>query len=417
MFTATAMCAPTRQQLYTGLFPIRNGAYPNHSRVYDEVRSLPHHLAALGYRVGLHGKQHFNPASSYPFEILQEHDEHPLQLNEQALKAFITRDTAQPWCLIVASREPHVAWNTGDRARYSADNLTVPPYLIDSPETRDVLVRYYAEITYLDQQLGRCVSMVEAAGVRENTIVIFTSEQGAQFPFGGKWTCHDNGLKTAFIIRWPGMIAPGTRTQAMKQYVDVLPTLLEAAGGEPGSMNAGRPDRYGRQGFDGASFLQVLRGRTDHHRDYVFGVHTTRGIINGSASYPIRSARSHQFKYIRNLNHEATFYNLESTVPDKLLFSWRRLGERDSAIAARVRLYQYRPAEEFYDIQQDPYELNNLADDATYNDEKRQLQVELDRWIRQQGDEGIDAELKANERQGANGNRRWKPYNPDTAIQ
>jgi len=51
MFTATAMCAPTRQQLYTGLFPVRNGAYPNHSRVYAGTKSVVHHLKALGYRV------------------------------------------------------------------------------------------------------------------------------------------------------------------------------------------------------------------------------------------------------------------------------------------------------------------------------------------------------------------------------
>ena len=60
-FTATAMCAPTRQQLYTGLFPIRNGAYPNHSSVYPETRTIVHHLRELGYRVGLAGKKHFGP--------------------------------------------------------------------------------------------------------------------------------------------------------------------------------------------------------------------------------------------------------------------------------------------------------------------------------------------------------------------
>ena len=70
MFTATAMCAPTRQQLYTGMFPVRNGAYPNHSRVYDGVKSLVHYLRDLDYRVGLIGKTHFNPPESYPFEFI-----------------------------------------------------------------------------------------------------------------------------------------------------------------------------------------------------------------------------------------------------------------------------------------------------------------------------------------------------------
>ena len=70
MFTATAMCAPTRQQLYTGIYPVRNGAYPNHSRVYDGVKSLVHYLKELGYRIGIIGKRHFGPRESFPFEAV-----------------------------------------------------------------------------------------------------------------------------------------------------------------------------------------------------------------------------------------------------------------------------------------------------------------------------------------------------------
>ena len=68
MFTSTAMCAPTRQQLYSGMYPVRNGAYPNHSRVYDGTRSMVHHLKDLGYRVGLIGKKHFGPPESCAVE-------------------------------------------------------------------------------------------------------------------------------------------------------------------------------------------------------------------------------------------------------------------------------------------------------------------------------------------------------------
>ncbi|UCG57310.1 MAG: sulfatase [Phycisphaerales bacterium] len=410
MFTSTAMCAPTRQQLYTGVYPVRNGAYPNHSRVYDGVKSLPHYLKSLGYRVGLIGKRHFGPPDSFPFETVGRSGGKNVASDVEAITEFVNRDKRQPYCLVVASNEPHTPWNRGDAAVYNPEELTVPPYLVDCPETRQSLPPYYAEITYLDGQLGSCMHVVDESGQRDDTIVIFTSEQGSPFPFGGKWSCYDTGLKTAFIVRWPAKVKAGTRTAAMTQYVDVVPTVLEAAGANPDEIETGRPDAHGKTGFDGRSFLNVLLGRTETHRDHVYGAHTTRGIINGSGCYPIRSVRSARYKYIRNLNHEAVFYNVVSTSPTDLLHAWIKRGETEPAIATRARFYQHRPAEELYDLDKDPYELKNLAENPKYAKIKNVLKGKLELWMRQQGDEGVTTELSAIERQGPN--RKWTPYDP-----
>ncbi len=417
MFTSTAMCAPTRQQLYTGLYPVRNGAYPNHSRVYDGVRSLPHHLKALGYRVGLIGKRHFGPARSFPFETVGQQGDKQGADDTAAIAEFVNRSATEPYCLIVCSNEPHGPWNKGDASAYIPDQLTVPPHLVDCPETRRDLPKYYAEITYLDRQLGDCMKVVDDSGRSENTMVIFTSEQGQGFPSQGKWSCYDTGLKTATILRWPAVVKPGTRTSGLTQYVDIVPTLIEAAAGDPGDIDTGRPDAHGNTGFDGRSFLGVLLGQAETNREYVYGAHTTRGIINGSACYPIRAVRSERYKYIRNLSHPAVFYNVVSTRDTGLLQAWAKLGERDPAIAERVRLYQHRPAEELYDIGQDPFELSNLADDPAHAAVKEGLAKELELWMQQQGDEGIDTELRATDRQGARGNDKWKPYDPTHAGQ
>lgn len=410
MFTATAMCAPTRQQLYTGLYPVRNGAYPNHSKVYEGTRSLPFYLKALGYRVGLIGKKHFGPPESFPFEILPAKGADEGASNTKAIAEFVNRDATQPYCLIVASNQPHSPWNKGDASAYKADKLTVPPYLVDCPRTREDLAKYYAEITYLDGQLGGCMKVVDESGRADNTILIFTSEQGSSFPFGAKWTCYEMGLKTTFIVRWPAAVEGGTRNSAMTQYVDVTPTLLEAAGGRPETIDTGRPDAFGNTGFDGRSFLNVLLGKAGKHRRYVYGAHTTRGIINGSACYPVRSVRSVRYKYIWNPNYQTVFYNVVATNPDDLLQAWKEVGKTDPVVAARARFYQHRPEEELYDLQSDPYELKNLADQASYAPIKAQLRKELDRWMRQQGDEGNATEMKAIERQGPN--RKWMPYDP-----
>jgi len=416
MFTSTAMCAPTRQQLYTGMYPVRNGAYPNHSRVYDGVRSLPHHLTGLGYRVGLIGKRHFGPDESFPFETVGQKGGKGQADNTAAIAEFVNRSDTQPYCLIVCSNEPHKPWSKGEPEAYEPDGLTVPPYMVDCPETRQELAKYYAEITYLDGELGECMRIVDDSGRRDDTMLIFTSEQGAQFPAQGKWSCYDTGLKTAFIVRWPARVKPGARNRAMTQYVDVTPTLIQAAAGDPTEIDTRRPDAHGETGFDGRSFLDVLLGEADRHRDYVYGAHTTRGIINGSGCYPIRSVRSQRYHYIRNLNHTDVFYNLEATREGGLFETWLKLGENDPEIATRARAYQHRPAEELYEVENDPFELSNLADDPAHAKIKGDLREQLRAWMRQQGDEGNTTELNANERQGTRGRPGWKPYEPGEAV-
>jgi len=394
MFTATAMCAPTRQQLYTGMFPVRNGGFPNHSRVYEGVRSIPHHFLRLGYRAGLMGKQHFGPPESFPFETIGKTGADPDPANLDPLRNFLIRDRNQPFFAVMASHQPHVPWNQGDPSVYPPDSLKPPPYLVNCPATRQALRLYYAEVTYFDRQVGAALRVLDDSGMADNTIVIVTSEQGTQVPFA-KWTCYDAGLKTAFIVRWPGRVKAGSRNRALTQYVDVLPTLLDAAGADWGGISTGRPDAHGNRGFDGASFLPVLLGKSATHGEYVYGVHTTRGIINGSPNYPIRSVRSARYKYIRNLNSDAAF-SCVLTRGEGLLQTWARV---DPAAARRAASYVHRPAEELYEVEADPYELVNLAGESRLKDVQAQLKQRLEVWMTQQGDRGTDTELQAETRQ------------------
>jgi uncharacterized sulfatase len=227
--------------------------------------------------------------------------------------------------------------------------------------------------------------------------VIFTSEQGAGLPFA-KWTCYENGLKTGFIVRWPGKVRPGSRRSALAQYVDVVPTLIEAAGGDPQAIRTGRPDARGNTGFDGRSFLPVLLGARDSHRDFVFGVQTTRGIIVGSPCYPVRSVRSRRFKYIRNLKADADFANVLTSQPDGPIQQWLAWGKSHPEAEARARAYVRRPAEEMYDLDADPYELKNIASDPAHAKVKAELNGQLQAWMEQQGDRGIETEMEADTR-------------------
>ena len=373
-FTATAMCAPTRQQLYTGLYPVRSGAYPQNSPVYPGTRSIAHYFSELDYRVGISGKRHYAPAESFPFESLNspeaEYDKERPEMDR--IQAFVERDPEQPFLLLVTSRQPHMPWNRGD-VHYSPEDLAVPADMPDTPETRAALANYYREVSDFDAELGQVMSIVKNAGVAGETVFIYTSEQGAMWPTG-KWTLYDNGVRTAMVVRWPGVIKPGSRTGALVAYVDVVSTLVELAGGTA-------PD------VDGSSFLGVLRGDSPTHRDYVFGIHTNLGICNGSA-YPIRSVRDSRYKLIINGNWEQAFQNnITHRDPADYYDSWRIAGESGDAYAAeRHSAYRERPAKELYDIENDPLELNNLASSAGYRDTLDRLKKNLSAWLESQGD-------------------------------
>ena len=382
-FTSTAMCAPTRSMLYTGLHPARNGAWPNHSHVYPGVRSLPHYLGPLGYRVALAGKTHIGPAESFPFEYLAG--------SAEAVGAFLDSAKGRPFCLVYASHNPHSPWRRG---LYDPARVVLPPYVVDTPELRQAMADYYFEVTALDEEVGMVMGAIRARGLEEDTLFIYTSEQGAPF-FHGKWTCYDVGLRVGFVARWPGRIAAGSTSNAMIHYVDVAPTFVEVAGGEP------------IPGLDGRGFLDALLGKTDRHRDVVYGVHTTRGIIAGSECYPVRSIRTETHKFIRNLNSTAVFQN--TVTENDLDRHWRSCVQKakaDPAAARLVEMYQRRPEEELYDLRVDPWELNNLAPDPAHRELAASLRQRLRDWMREQGDLGIETERKAFERQPRKARKR-----------
>jgi uncharacterized sulfatase len=267
-FQATAMCSPTRHNLYTGLYPVKSGAYPQATWVNPGVESIVQHLRPLGYRVALTGKRHILPPSSFPFDYLDEDTDPDLD----AVEAYLKKDPTQPICVFLCFREPHTPWTKGDPSAIDPAKLVLPPYFVDTPETRRQLVKYYAEVGDLDNSVGKVIAILERLEIADNTLLIFAGEQGNAFPFA-KWTCYDSGLKSAFIARWPGVTAPGSVSEALVEYVDVTPTLIDVAGGAP------------REGLDGQSFLPVRRGDTGHLKDFVYGFQTTRGITNGSEHY------------------------------------------------------------------------------------------------------------------------------------
>jgi uncharacterized sulfatase len=384
-YLASAMCQPCRAELYTGQYPLTNGCAWNHSASRPETTSMPHHLGKLGYRVGIAGKVHVLPEKAFPFEPVAGFDPNcvrdPTHTHDlSALREFISRDADKQFCLVVALVDPHVPWVMGDPSQYPPMSIKLPPNIADTPRTRDDFSRYLAEITYMDGQVGEILEALDQSGQANETLVLFTSEQGAQFP-GCKWTNWDTGLHTALVVRWPGRIQPGARTDAIVQYADVLPTLLEAAGGDASGVQ-----------FDGSSFFNVLVGQASAHREFAYGVHNN---VPEGPPYPIRTVTNGEYRYIRNLSPGEIYIEKhlmgmagEGRLNNPYWATWVWEASNQPRTYALVKRYTTRPAEELYHTAEDRYEMRNLADDPAAAEIRRKLSAELDRWMEQQGDPG-----------------------------
>lgn len=399
MFNMVPVCSPTRQSLLTGLGPVRSGAYPNHTMIYKGIKTLPFYMKELGYNAAIIGKRHYAPEESYPFDFLggRDHDDGrgidvDLSKAEDYLKAKAS--TGKPFFLMFTSNQPHEPYTRGNQAAYNPDKIKLGPNMVDTKLTRKRMAKYFAEITYLDSLIGVCLNIIDRTGQKDNTVVMFATEQGNSFPFS-KWTLYDQGLHSGFIAKWPGKIKPGTRNPAMLEYIDITPTLIDIAGGNPAKVNTGSKDGNGNMGFDGMSFKGVLFGQQNHAHDYVFAQETTRGIIQGSDAYAIRSARDSHYLYIHNLNYNETFKNTVVRMP--FFKEWQEVNPTRSAF------YQTRPEEELYDVQNDPYDLKNLAADPRYASIKANLKNKLEAFMHQQNDKGIETEMQALTRQPKNG--------------
>ncbi|WP_166825275.1 sulfatase family protein [Thalassoroseus pseudoceratinae] len=382
-YLATAMCQPCRAELFTGQYPLRNGCSWNHSASRPTTKSLPHFLRRLGYRVGIAGKVHVKPAAAFPFDPVGGFDPNcvrqPTRTHDLGpVRDYISADKHEtPFCLTIALVEPHVPWVMGDASQYPPKKIRLPKNIADTPETRKHYADYLAEITYMDEQVGEILTCLEDSGNAENTLVLFTSEQGSQFP-GCKWTNWNTGVHTALIASWRGHVASGERTNALVQYADIAPTLIELAGGEPVAD------------CDGQSFANVLLGQSKNHRDFVYGAHNN---LPEGPRYPIRSVTDGRYHYIRNLLPDEIYI-------ERHLMGGGRLNNPYWAtwvganpvqrpdVYELTRRYIRRPAEELYDTANDPFEMKNLIDSSELSTTRDTLRAELDSWMKSLGDPG-----------------------------
>jgi len=376
-FVASPSCAPNRASLLTGLHIARHGAINNHDQPRSDVKKWPAYFRELGYEVVAFGKvAHYKQTIHYGFDSFNHDGYHDQAWTSAAVQFLRTRsrDNTRPLCLIVGTNWPHVPWPVQPEG-YDPDTLRLPPTLVDTPATRRAYARYLTAVTLADQHLGTIYDAAQKH-LDKNTLFVFTSDHGPQLPFS-KWNCYDAGVRVPLIAAWPAVIEPGTHTSAMVSWIDLLPTFVHAAGGQPPRTGAGPEE------IDGRSFLPVLHDRSRRHRHLIFTAHNRDKEMN---VYPIRSARSGDWNYIRNLTPEARHTTHIDKLPDRAEQgaywpSWLAAAKTDTRAATLIQRYHTRPAEELYDLIADPFEQKNLAADPAHAQRLGEMRAALDAWM------------------------------------
>lgn len=386
-FAASPSCAPSRAALLTGLMPARNGAMLNHQPPRADSKKLPAYLHELGYEVVAIGKvAHYKQGRDYGFDLTSHDTFHDDQCIAAAVEYLEKRESRKPLCLLVGTNWPHVPWpeaNAGATPKNAIEASFVPPPAhIDTPATRHWRARYAAAVERFDHDLGLVYDEAYKR-LGKNTLFIEFSDHGAQWPFG-KWNLYDAGTRTNLFAVWPGVIEPGARSKALVSLVDLLPTVVEAAGGKP------------PKDIDGRAFLGILTGRQSNFRDAIFTTHSGDGKMN---EYPIRSVRTTRWKYIRNLKPKAEHHShIDLGKPvdgSEYWASWVARAKADPHARGIVDRYFHRAAEELYDLEADPDEQHNVAADPQHSKIMTDLRHELDEWMHEQGDEGLATETRA----------------------
>lgn len=370
-FVASPSCAPSRAALLTGLMPARNGAEENHTIPGEEIFRLPRVLNKLGYQTAAFGKvAHGKSAKTYDFEVIELAKEIP-EMRKNVKRFLKNRTDTRPLALFVGTADPHVPWPSESTVDPAA--MSLPAKLLDTPQTRVQRSRYLQEVINLDAYLAELRALAKQH-LREDTMFVFSSDHGAQFPFG-KWCLYDEGTRVPLIVSRPNHIAAGSRSSAMVSWIDLLPTLIDVAGGDVPTD------------IDGRSFAKVLAGKTDSHRKQIFTTHSGDKKMN---VYPSRSIRTSRYKLIHNPHPEFAFTThidlLVRETSGDYYKQWLEQAKTDPEAAAIVAAHHGRSEFELFDLKADPLEQVNLAEQSEFKNTKDKLLAKLKSWMKLQGD-------------------------------
>lgn len=369
-FLTIPQCSPSRISILTGKYPHATGAEDLHMPLPQGEILVPTYLQKQGYFTGHMSKTHYGPRGEAQFQWYDPAKGH----DYAAFADFLDTAAGRPFFMWVGFSDPHRPYSdtTLDTPHAAAD-VEVPPYLADTQETRQDLARYYDEIGRMDANMGRMLRALDERKLRENTLVIFLSDNGAPFP-RAKGTVYDAGIRTPLIFRWPAQIEAGqVYRNGLVSVIDLAPTILDLSGVEiPSEMH-------------GDSLRPLLEAPNAYAgRRYVFSERNWH-----DCDEHIRSVRTERYKLIWVGDYtELPACTAADVGGSPSWFSLKRRQEAGMLTKAQARLFEVPRAHvELYDLKEDPWEIDNLADEAEHRGTLAKLSREVLRdWMKRTDD-------------------------------
>ena len=388
-FTSAPQCVPSRAAYLSGRSPVAARITRFSSPLPRDVVTFPEVLRKeAGYYVGVVGRSYHLDGSgkgadglgkflveggykTFPdrFDVVQGGSD--AQAVEQAAAFLEGRPKDKPFCLWVNFSDPHHAWTAPASYRPDPVSLKLPVHVPDLPGVREQYADYCAEVNRVDETAGKVLALLDRLGLARETLVVFAGDNGQALPHG-KGSLYDPGCNVPFIVRWPGVVAPGGDSSALLSGEDLGPTLLAAAG------------LKSAPGMTGVSFLPILKGGAARTRDHVFterGPHGSAPVQVGMASsgYDLaRAVRSERYKAIYNCTPWLPYAPVDSAGgPAWQAMQALHAGGKMAPGLVATYFTTPRPVYEFYDLENDPGELHNLSGRPEVAEAERALRLEM----------------------------------------
>ena len=388
-FSVSGVCAPSRSAIVTGMYPTTIGTMHMRSRAVPppEVKCFPEYLRAAGYYCTNNSKTDYQFEPPYTAWDESSREAHwRKRAKDQPFFAVFNLTVSHESSIRMPDRRRE---RGGDRVppemRHDPDKAELPPYYPDTPVVRKDWATYHDNITAMDMQVAGILRQLEDDGLADDTIVFFWGDHGRGLPRAKRWI-YDSGIHVPLVIRWPGVLEPGSTVDDLVSFIDFGPTALSLAGVAVPSQMQGRPF-LGGQKATAHEYVYAARDRMDEAYDL------------------IRAVRDKRYKYLRNYMPEVTYaqhINYMDEMPT--MKEWRRLHAEGKLEGPREIFFsETKPVEELYDTESDPHEVNNLAGSPEHRDVLARLRAEHERWRKRTKDLGLIPEPELMERMRPSG--------------
>ena len=394
-FCTSPSCAVSRACILTGQHSHTHGQYGHchgiHGfRTHDHMQSIPKILKMKGFATGCIGKKHVEPPSVYPFDYEPSVNSRSPEDISDATGQFLANAKDQPFYLHIGSGYPHRSGKSYGNKKiyagiqpigYDPDLVPVPNFLPDNPNTRADLSEYYESISRWDQVVGSVLNVLKKSGRASETLVFVTTDHAMPFP-GAKASSFDSGHHCPLVVYSPIQQNRGIHNQALVNWVDYCPTILDWCG-------VSYPENA--LPLAGRSFLPILDDNSlpigNGKWEKTYYSHCFHEVTN---YYPYRVLRGRRYKYVRNLAH-----SLETPLPSDLFRSITWTAVRDENIdqlgERTLQSFLYQSREAVFDMINDPAESKNLIAEPNLAEKIEQMRQKVidfryrtkDPWLEQ----------------------------------